>query len=620
MPGMKRRPGEKRTSRRGFIGTAVAGLAAPAISSPRTSGPEPILPSPQLTPPSGIDVPTLRVAQTVAAVQLPDEALHKALPLVTRYRSHIERLRTVPVPLETEPAFSFTPGRRRKPAAASAPTSQTVPPATRRPAPRLPPPASEIDIAFATIADLRGWLSTGHVSSEQLARLALKRLRLHDPTLSCVVTLADQRGLAEAKRSDASMRAGDGAADLRGIPYGAKDIFDSAGLRTQWGARPYLDRKPPSSDATAISRLSAAGACLTAKLSTGELAIGDIWSGEAQFEDGRPLSGAMRGAQRNQTRNPWDPSTGASGSSAGPAAAVAAGLVPFALGTETGGSIVSPASTCGVVGLRPTYGRVSRRGVMTLRWTLDKVGVLARSVSDCGAVLAAIHGPDGWDASVSDAPFAWSPESERPARRLRLGVVEDELLGSDPNASEEDRALAERTRPIFAAAIEAYRRAGFEIVPVALPDFPASALYAIHNAEAGAMFDEITRSGAIDDLEGQGPNDRSTQLRASRFIPAVDYIRAQRVRTLMIGALEEMFDRIDVFLAPPSSESVNMTNLTGHPALVLPAGFARSATGIDMPQNIMLTGRLEDEATLLDAGLAFERETPWHTRRPPLYS
>jgi len=172
---------------------------------------------------------------------------------------------------------------------------------------------------------------------------------------------------------------------------------------------------------------------------------------------------------------------------------------------------------------------------------------------------------------------------------------------------------------VFESAVEVYRKLGFDIVPVALPPFPATALYAIHNAEAGAMFDDITRSAAIDELEGQGPNDRSSQLRASRFIPAVDYIRAQRVRTLMIAAVEQLFDRIDVFLAPPSSESVNMTNLTGHPALVLPAGFVKSETGIDMPQNIMLTGRLDDEASLLDAGLAFERETPWHTKRPPLF-
>lgn len=599
----------------------MGGLAAPTVTGSEPVGSGSAKSPPQPAVPSGIDVPTLRVAQTVASVQQTDDALLKALPLVARYRNHIERLRTVPLSDEVEPAFAFNPRRFGKsatpPHSADRTTSAVL---SRSGTTRIAAPTSELDIAYATISELHAWLGAGQISSEQVTRLSLHRLKLHDATLSCVVTLADQRGLAEAKRADGHPGGHQPGAELHGLPYGAKDIFDTAGLRTQWGARPYLSRKTPTTDATAVARLSEAGACLTAKLSTGELAIGDTWSGEAQFEDGRPLSGTPRGTHRNQTRNPWDPGTGASGSSAGPAAAVAAGLVTFALGTETGGSIVSPASTCGVVGLRPTYGRVSRRGVMTLRWTLDKVGVLARSVADCGTVLRAIHGPDPFDPGVSDAVFTWRPHPGHPVRPLRLGVVEDELFGSDPNASEEDRARADRMRPIFAAAVEVYRRAGFEIVSIALPAFPASALYAIHNAEAGAMFDEITRSGATDDLEGQGPNDRSSQLRASRFIPAVDYIRAQRVRSLMIGAVEELFERIDVFLAPPSSESVNMTNLTGHPALVLPAGFLRSATGIEMPQSIMLTGRLDDEATLLDAGLAFEQETPWHTRRPPLYS
>lgn len=615
---MKKSTDTKGASRRGFIGAGVAALAAPALT---TAAPEAFVPAAQAPPAAatGIDVPTLRTAQTVSGVQQTDEALGRAATLVTRYRAHMETLRNVEVPTDVEPAFSFDPRRARagktgpaKPAPAAARLSK--PPA--RPA----TPTASIDIAFAPVSHLRAWLDSGEFSSEQLVRLSLDRLQRHDAALSCVVTLADERALAEAKRADAERRPGNLSTPLRGIPYGAKDLFDSAGIRTLWGARPYRNRPVPATDATAIDRLKAAGACLAAKLSTGELAIGDAWSGEPQFQDGRPLSGAGEGITGRKTKNPWDPATGASGSSAGPAAAVAAGLVPFALGTETGGSIVSPASTCGVVGLRPTYGRVSRHGVMTLRWTLDKAGVIARSVADCGAVLQAIHGPDGLDASVTGAPFSWTPPGGRDAKRLRLGVVESELFEPGPNAGEKERAAFALARPVFEAAVEVYRKLGFELVPVTLPPFPSVALYAIHNAEAGAMFDDITRSGAVDELEGQGPNDRSSQLRASRFIPAVDYIRAQRVRTLMIGALERMFDRIDLFLAPPSSDSVSMTNLTGHPALVLPAGFVKPETGIEMPQNIMLTGRLDDEATLLDAGHAFERETPWHTRRPPLFA
>ena len=606
------------TSRRGFIGAGVAALGAPALAATARGA---LAPAAAQAPPAaatGIDVPTLRTAQTVTGVRQTDEALGKAASLVTRYRSHIETLRGVEVPTDVEPAFSFNP-RRTRPVRAESKTAARVPPRAPRPPVKPAAPTASIDIAFAPVSHLRAWLDSGQFSSEQLVKLSLDRLQRHDAALSCVVTLADERSLAEARRADAERRTGGPGGPLRGIPYGAKDLFDSAGIRTLWGARPYRNRPVPAEDATAIKRLETAGACLTAKLSTGELAIGDSWSGEPQFQDGRPLPGSGEGIKGRKTKNPWDPTTGASGSSAGPAAAVAAGLVPFALGTETGGSIVSPASTCGVVGLRPTYGRVSRHGVMTLRWTLDKAGVIARSVEDCGTVLQAIHGPDGLDGSVAGTPFAWAPAGARDAKRLRLGVVESELLELGPNASEKERAAFALTRPVFEAAAEVYRKLGFEIVPLALPPFPAAALYAIHNAEAGAMFDEITRSGAIDELEGQGPNDRSSQLRASRFIPAVDYIRAQRVRTLMIAAVEQLFDRIDVFLAPPSSDSVNMTNLTGHPALVLPAGFVKSETGIDMPQNIMLTGRLDDEATLLDAGLAYERETPWHTKRPPLF-
>lgn len=599
-------------SRRSFIGSAAAALAAPVTVSARPQAPVPAAAPGAGPSASAIDLATLRAAQGVAAVQQSDGALVKAAPLVTRYRAHIETLRAVDVPADTEPAFAFAPRRARKPSVRTAPVTA---PGARRPI--AVSPSSETDLAYASVAELRTWLDRGEVTSRQLLKLSLERLARHDPSLSTVVTLADGRGLAEATKADGAPRATP-RSPIHGIPYGAKDLFDTAGVRTLWGAQPYRNRATPTADATAIARLTSAGACLAAKLSTGELAIGDAWFGEPQFEDGRPLVPGERWKGR-KTRNPWNPATGASGSSAGPAAAVAAGLVPFALGTETGGSIVSPASTCGVVGLRPTYGRASRHGVMTLRWTLDKVGVIARSVEDCGAVLGAIHGPDGRDVSVSDAPFAWQPSDGRP-RTLRLGIVERELFEPEANASEKDRARFPLTRAVFEAAIDVYRTAGYEIVPVTLPAFPAASLYAIHNAEAGAMFDEITRSGEVDQLEGQGTNDRSTQLRASRFIPAVDYIRAQRVRTLMIAAVESLFETVDVFLAPPSSDSVNMTNLTGHPALVLPAGFVRSESGIDMPQNIMLTGRLDDEATLLDAGHAFERATDWRRRRPPLFA
>ncbi len=413
----------------------------------------------------------------------------------------------------------------------------------------------------------------------------LRRLRQFDPTLHCVVTLTEEIALAQATEADREIRAGRYRGPLHGIPYGIKDLFAVKGVLTTWGAQPYAEQVFDY-DATVVAKLRDAGAVLVAKLSTGELAVGDLWF-------------------RARTRNPWDPETGSSGSSAGPAAATAAGLVGFAVGTETGGSIVSPASTCGVVGLRPTYGRISRHGCMTLRWTLDKVGPLTRSVADAALVLEALHGPDGHDETVPPLPFRWP--GARALRGMRIGYVTRELHGE----TGADRAAARR--PVYDAAMEVYRQAGATLVPITLPDLPAAAIYATLNAEAGAMFDELVRSGAINDLADKGVNGRANQLRASRFIPAVEYIRAQRVRTLLVREMNALFETVDLFLAPSTSDSVTMSNLTGHPAVVLPAGFVDG-----LPVAVMLTGRLWDEATLLQAGAAFEAATDWHTRHPAL--
>ncbi|MDQ3439178.1 MAG: amidase, partial [Planctomycetota bacterium] len=375
---------------------------------------------------------------------------------------------------------------------------------------------------------------------------------------------------------------------LHGIPYGIKDLFAAMGAPTTWGAKPYADQVFDY-DATAVARLRDAGAVLVAKLSTGELAVGDLWF-------------------RARTRNPWNPERGASGSSAGPASATAAGLVGFAVGTETGGSIVSPASTCGVVGLRPTYGRISRHGCMTLRWTLDKVGPLTRSVGDAALVLEALHGPDGHDDTVADVPYRW--DKRRDVNGMRIGFVESEVFAT---VDGDDRQQSAARRPLYEAAMDVYRKAGATLVPITLPNLPAMAIYATLNAEAGAMFDELLRSGGVNELADKGPNGRANQLRASRFIPAVEYIRAQRVRTLLLQQMNAVFDTVDVFLAPSGSDSVTMTNLTGHPAIVMPAGFVDA-----MPVGVMMTGKLWDEATLVRAASAFEAATDWHLRQPDL--
>ena len=554
--------------------TVAAGLAVPAATGAQPTG----------TPITG---DMLAVAQQVSGVSLPPDERQRAQVLVNRNREHIEALRQVQLAPEVEPAFSFRPPRAP---AASAPAHQGTAGELRRgPAVR---PARLEDLAFAPVTTLAALLGGRHVTSVELTRMYLDRLTQHDPRLHAVVTRTETLALDQAAEADREIANGRYRGPLHGVPYGIKDLFATAGIPTTWGAQPYADQVFDY-DATTVVKLREAGAVLVAKLATGELAIGDLWF-------------------RARTRNPWDPERGSSGSSAGPAAATAAGLVGFAIGTETGGSIVSPAAACGVVGLRPTYGRSSRYGCMTLRWTLDKVGPITRSVADAAAVLDAILGPDGKDETVPPGvPFEWDGSGD--VAGLRIGYVEQELatLPASTRADERERFFVRK--PLYDAALQLYRDRGAALVPIALPALPFASVYAMLNAEAGAMFDELLRSGAINELADTGPNGRANQLRATRFIPAVDYIRAQRVRTLLVQQTNAIFDAVDVFLAPSSSESVSLTNLTGHPAAVVPAGFVDG-----LPIALMVTGRLWDEATVCRVAQAFESGTDWHTRHPSL--
>ena len=516
------------------------------------------------------------------------------LNLVNANREHFEAIRRVPLPSETEPAFSFRPARPKAEQPRRSAKGEGGPHTISASARGITAggPAIE-ELAFEPAARLGRLIAARQVSSLDLTRMYLDRLKRFDPRLQCVITLTEALAVQQAARADAELKAGTSRGPLHGVPYGIKDLFATKGIRTTWGAKPYEDQVFDY-DSTTVERLRAAGAVLVAKLTTGELAIGDLWFG-------------------GRTRNPWNADTGASGSSAGPAAAVAAGLVGFAIGTETGGSIVSPASTCGVAGLRPTYGRVSRHGVMTLRWTLDKVGPMARTVEDCAIALQAIQGPDGRDETVADVPFAWAPATRLDG--MRLGYVEREFEHPPDSASADERARWPARRAVLAAALDAFRAAGAQLEPIALPDLPAQSLYSILNAEAGAMFDDLVRSGRVRELAGKAANHRANQLRAARYIPAVEYIRAQRVRTLLVAEMNALFDRVDAFLAPPSSASVTMTNLTGHPAVVLKAGLVDG-----MPDAVMVTGGLYDESTILAVAHAYERATPWHVLHPEMGS
>lgn len=522
---------------------------------------------------SGITAEMLGVAQQVAGVSLPAAEREQARTLVTRNLANIEAIRNVKLTADVEPAFSYRPPKPR-----SIVNSRALASSWRSLSAGTKP--SAVDLAFAPVTVLSALLRSKRVTSAELTDLYLARLKQHDPTLLCVVTLMEDSAREAAAAADREIRAGKYRGPLHGIPYGIKDLFSARGVPTTWGAKPY-EKQVFDYDATAIVRLREAGAVLLGKLATGELAVGDLWF-------------------RGRTRNPWNTERGSSGSSAGPASATAAGLVAFAVGTETNGSIMSPASTCGVVGLRPTYGRVSRYGCMTLRWTLDKVGAIARSVADTALILEAMHGPDGHDETVTDLPFVWDGSSSLAG--LRIGYVERDFLGNTP------------TDAVLKSALDSYRKAGATLVPITLPDSPAAAIYALLNAEAGAMFDDLVRSGGINDLADTSVNGRANQLRAARFIPAVDYVRAQRARTLLVADTNRLFEKVDVFLAPASSDAVTIANLTGHPGITVPCGLSGG-----LPVGLMATGPLYQESRILQVAAAFEAATEWHLKRPPTF-
>ena len=443
-------------------------------------------------------------------------------------------------------------------------------------------PADVETLAFMPVTQLSELIRTRQLTSTELTTLYLDRLERHGPTLEAVITLMSDQALEHAARADREIASGTYRGPLHGIPWGAKDLLAAEGFRTTWGAVPYQDQVI-GEDATVVRRLEEAGAILVAKLTLGALAQGDYWYG-------------------GRTRNPWNLEQGSSGSSAGSAASTAAGLVGFAIGSETLGSIISPSTRCGVTGLRPTYGRVSRYGAMALAWSMDKLGPIARSVEDCALVFNNIHGADGRDSTARTAPFNW--DSERPLSDIRVGYFR---RGFDSlGATDHDQA-----------ALETLRSLGVEPVPVDLPsDFPLSALRIILSAEAAAAFGELTLSGRDDSLVRQTAGSWPNSLRTARMIPAVEYIQANRVRTMLMGALEAALEGIDVFITPTQApDQLLMTNLTGHPAVVVPSGFTASGA----PVSTVFVGQLWADAEALRVAKAWQDATDFHTRRPPMF-
>ena len=439
------------------------------------------------------------------------------------------------------------------------------------------------DLAFASVAELGALIRTRAVSSEQLTRMYIARLKKFGPKLECVITITEELALAQAQRADREIAQGRYRGILHGIPYGAKDLLAAKGYRTTWGAMPYKDQVIDQ-NATVITKLEEAGAVLVAKLTMGALAWGDVWYG-------------------GMTRNPWNLEQGSSGSSAGSASATAAGLVAFAIGTETWGSIVSPGTRCGITGLRPTYGRVSRTGAMALSWSMDKIGPIARTVEDCAIVFDAIAGPDGRDQTLIDAPFNYDPSL--PLSQIRIGYLKADFDSVRSNKANDE------------AALNALRKLGATLIPVALPRRSTDELSLILSAEAAAAFDDLTRSNRDDLLVRQIKNAWPNVFRAARFIPAVEYLQANRVRYQLVQDMASLMKDIDVYVAPPfEGDNLLLTNLTGHPCVVLPNGFSERGT----PTSITFVGRLFGESTLLAAARAYQEATDHHLKHPPAFA
>ena len=529
-----------------------------------------------------ISTRTLEEAEKLAGIRFTRDERKQMLETIDEQRSLLAaRIAQGPLPNPLPPAEIFraqVPGTGIDRATAQGDPWQNLPEAG-------PCPTEDIELAFAPVWKLGQWLRDRKISSEKLTRLAIERLKAHDPQLHCVITITEEIALEQARRADREIAAGAWRGPLHGVPWGAKDIIDTRGIRTTWGAEPFKDRVA-TENAFVVDRLDEAGAVLVAKLAVGALAYGDVWFG-------------------GTCRNPFDPAQGSSGSSAGSASATAAGLVPFTLGTETYGSIVSPCMRCGATGLRPTFGRVARNGVMALCWSLDKIGPICRTVLDTAIVLKAINGADPLDASSVDEAFTFDPAQS--AKGLRLGY--------DPAWFEGDERSPDR------AALRAAADSGVELIEVRLPKINTAPLLIPLFAEAAASFEELTRSGQDDRLTRQDDQAWPNTFRQNWFIPAIELVQSSRIRRQVMDVMQAFMNdgdpRIDAIICPGfAADLLLITNATGHPSLVMRSGFTAKGS----PLGTTLIGRVFDEGTLCRIGAAIEAKLDLVDRRPELTS
>ena len=518
----------------------------------------------------------IAAAEQLIRLDFTDAERDSMLSNLEEQAGQYEQLREIPLSNSVPPALVFDPvpvgfkfGTERHPFKTSNPGK------VRR-------PQHLEDAAFWSIGRLAELIRTRQVTSEELTRMYLGRLRKYGPKLECVVTLTEDRAIKQARRADREIAAGHYRGLLHGIPYGVKDLLAVRGYKTTWGAMPYKDQVIDE-DATVVKKLEDAGAVLVAKLTLGALAWGDVWFG-------------------GKTRNPWNYNQGSSGSSAGPASATSAGLVAFSIGSETLGSIVSPSTRCGVTGLRPTYGRVSRTGAMALSWTMDKLGPICRTVEDCAIVFNAIIGPDGTDQTLYDAPFNYDPAID--VRQLRVGFLRTEFDSARFNQDNNN------------AVLQALRNLGIKLIPIELPHrYDVGSISFILSAEAAAAFDDLTRSGNDDLLVRQIKNAWPNSFRSSRFIPAVEYIQANRVRYLIIQDMQKLMNTVDVYVTPTfGGSNLLLTNLTGNPCVVVPDGFTKEGS----PTSITFVGQLFGEAKLLAVARRYQEATGFHLKHPTL--
>ncbi len=576
--------------------TAPPPSAQPHTAATSTNPEAAAQPVPVITP------EMIKAAAVIAGVSFDDNQLAMMVSVLRDNVRSYRAIRRVRLANSVQPALTFNPllegitlERDRRPPRLSRAGATSA-------------PRNIEDLAFAGARELAELLRTRKVSSNALTEMYLERLHRFDPTLKFVVTFLDDRARAQAREADREIAAGKYRGPLHGLPWGAKDLLAVRGYRTTWGAAGF-ENQIIDEDATVVQRLDAAGAVLLCKTTLGALANGDVWFG-------------------GMTRNPWKPDQGSSGSSAGSASAIAAGCMAFSIGSETLGSIASPSDRCGDTGLRPTFGRVPRTGAMALSWSMDHLGPICRAVEDCALVLDVINGPDGKDRSARDVPFNWDAGYDY--RSLRVAYVRADFADQEPPRpanwesltpeekakDQHDRERARKDTAFLRAALQTLGGLGVQATPIDLPSLPVDPLQIILLTESAAAFDEFTRSGRDKLLTAQAKDDWPNTWRVSRLIPAVEYVNANRVRMLLMEAMAEIFRRFDVVLAATYGDQLTITNLTGHPALILPNGF-RPDDGT--PSSMTFVGNLYAEGKLLALARAYQEATGFHRRHPSAF-